>query len=182
MNWLGDQNDIAPKIIFMHHPAMHDKSNIPKKDSAPGGDDGCIGYNRKNFIEYCNDESKNVQLVLTGHTHKDIIFNAKGVQVPIDWDERPLFIQTRSATKDEYGFRRITVDAYGAYPYPSEPRLKLKREFVWVSGLGNMVLHAYDSEGRHTGMDENGNIVREIPETYYIGNYLECPVFYSLSV
>ncbi|MCK5108895.1 MAG: PD40 domain-containing protein, partial [Methanosarcinales archaeon] len=26
MNWLGNQNDIAPKIIFMHHPAMHDKS------------------------------------------------------------------------------------------------------------------------------------------------------------
>ena len=186
MSQLRGLDKDKPKIIFMHHPAINDRDDPNGGDGAPGGNEGCIADNRYNFIHYTvtRKNVNNVQLVLTGHTHQDKIFNAIGERVDVDSEDRPLFIQTRSATKEEfgYGFRRITVDASGAYPYPSEPSLKFKKEFVWVSGIGNMVLHAYDSEGRHTGVDENGNIVREIPETYYIGNYegnLEGIIFYN---
>jgi len=44
-----------------------------------------------------------VQLVLTGHDHKEAIFDISGSQVDNRSANRPLFIQTRSATKDETG-------------------------------------------------------------------------------
>ena len=192
---LDETRKSMPKIIFMHHPAINEINDAsmlstlwpPVPPNGPGGNDACIAKYRAFFIKYCTHTHYNVQLVLTGHTHEDKILNAKGKPVSVYSHDRPLFIQTRSATKDEflYGFRRISVNASGAHPYPSELNIvKFKRKTVWVSGLGNTILHAYDSEGRHTGMDENGNVVREIPETYYIGNYggtpnLEGIIFYD---
>ena len=79
------------------------------------------------FIDYCNDN--NVQLVLSGHTHADKFFDADG---NVNLNTRPLFIQTRSATKDidvwgtsiyEHGYRVIKVTNKGAFPFPSEPAI-----------------------------------------------------------
>jgi predicted MPP superfamily phosphohydrolase len=174
-----------PKIIFMHHPAINSENDSnggpeePVSPNGPGGNDGCIANYRDSFVSnYCTNY--NVQLVLAGHTHADKFFDADG---RAKFKNRPLFMQTRSATKGEYGFRRIKVNASGAFPRPSESPIAFNKCVVWVEGLNNSVLHAYDSEGRHTGVDEKGNIVREIPGAYYIGNYgdtnLEGIIFYN---
>ena len=196
MSWLEDLNDIAPKIIFMHHPAMHDKSTIPlKTDSAPGGNDGCIGYNRERFINYCKDH--NVQLVLTGHTHEAHVFGATGDELiwtdsaGSDPDPMPYFIQTQSATKDKgefkYGYRIVDIK-YGetiVHPHTStqlaisQSTLSPSPLTVHVDENGKIVadlrcpahLHAYDSQGRHTGLNASGGVETGIPDSFYIGRY-----------
>ncbi len=177
----GEFNNTAPKIVFMHHPAMNfgnDSSPpYPKVpvDGAPGGNNGAIAFNRWNFINYTKESS--VQLVLTGHSHYDAIFNLSGKRDRNSSSDRPLFVQTRSATKDDYvkhGFRIIEVKDGKANPYNSYSTPKYNRitiavqfpPFVWYA------LHAYDSQGRHTGMNADcSDIEPGIPDSYYTGDY-----------
>ncbi|MCK4827298.1 metallophosphoesterase, partial [bacterium] len=159
-----------PKIIFMHHPAINDNDDseelgfFPITDNATGGNDHCIASYRHMFITYC--KNYNVRLVLTGHTHKDKIFDAFGKD---NLNLRPLFIQTRSATKDDYGFRRIKVASNRASPDPSTATPSYPKAGAVAVGFVN--LHAYDSQGRHTGISDGGDTEHDIPESYYTGNY-----------
>ncbi|MDD5472778.1 MAG: DUF2341 domain-containing protein [Candidatus Methanoperedens sp.] len=185
-------NNSYPKIIFMHHPVMsweNDSSltlsgrtlaGVPH-DGAPGGNNGAIAVNRWNFINYTRDS--NVQLVLTGHNHNDSIFNLTGNSVDNSSLNRPLFIQTRSATMDENGgpgYRLIDVNN-GVYPYNtvSPPRyIRNSGEFrVWGpdnkkevnSRLG---LHAFNFSGEHTGMITGcDDFELGIQDSYYTGDY-----------
>lgn len=177
----GEFNSSAPKIVFMHHPVMgfgNDSAPpYPKVpyDGAPGGNDGTIAFNRWNFINYTRDSD--VRLVLTGHSHYDAIFDLSGNQVRNSSSNRPLFIQTRSATGDEYmrkGLRIIEIKNGKANPYNSVPtpgfnRITISVQFppsVWYA------LHAYDSSGRHTGMNAGcSDIELGVPDSYYTGDY-----------
>jgi hypothetical protein len=162
MNKLRSLDLNKRKIIFMHHPAINYKG------------DGCIASNREGFIKYCKEPENNVELVLAGHTHQDAIYGA-------DWKyksssfllERPLFIQTRSATKTSTGlypytpgYRVISVSKT-AFSWPSIP----PPEFLPVikaATTGPINLHAYNSKGEHTGF---GSMDVNIPRSYYTGNY-----------
>ena len=174
-------NPNIPKIIFMHHPAINDREDGTWEDNppAPGGNDACISQNRNRFIDYCKDN--NVQLVLSGHTHADKFFDADG---NVNLNNRPLFIQTRSATKDtdvwgttiyEHGYRVIKVTDNGAFPFPSEPAIAttctntIGMEFVLIpAGEFDMGSHL-DEEGRCN--DEGPVHHVNIEKAFYMGRY-----------
>ncbi len=169
----------APKIVFMHHPVMSPITlwAMLDPDGAPGGNDGTITTNRWNFINYTRDS--NVQLVLTGHSHNDSIFDLSGDSVDNNSLNRPLFIQTRSATKDENGgpgYRIIEFKDGKANPYNSAPIPRFERNSSALTlkniYLAQFGLHAYDSLKRHTGMIGcSDDFELGIPDSYYTGNY-----------
>ncbi|HEX3018948.1 MAG TPA: PKD domain-containing protein, partial [Chitinispirillaceae bacterium] len=171
-----------PKIIFMHHPAIQctsvddvnpDSTGVPR--SEPGGNDGCIAFNRAEFIDYCEDY--NVKLVIAGHTHQSNIIDSAGTpffanEFPLN--EFPLFVQTQSLTKHseffEPGYRTIEFKEGNIFiQLPVE--LTLERPDM-ISGSLNCPadLSAYDSEGRHTG-PSSGKTERNIPDSFYFNNY-----------
>ncbi|MCK4347036.1 MAG: right-handed parallel beta-helix repeat-containing protein, partial [Thermoplasmatales archaeon] len=196
-------NSDLPKIIFMHHPAINDEDDgewIDDEPDTPGGNDACIGHNRKEFIDFCNNPSNNVQLVLMGHIHQDKIFNAKGKHLELYWGspdtlslwsyprllpfkDRPLFIQTTDCGKTDrpFGvFRRIKVNSSGAFPYVPETAILREKIEGWTNCPVN--LHVYDSEGRHTGINiSSGEVERNIPDSFYFGSY-EIPGNESLNI
>jgi len=178
MNKLKEMNPITPKIVFMHHPAINNEDDgehdpVPDNCFEHGGNDQCIAFNRCKFIKYCTDN--NVQLVLTGHTHKSY-----DVQV-----SNTRFIQTPSATKDQQGkwfgpvpidvvifkpgYRMIDIKNGKAHPHPYTPtgaHSNVKGSLKCPAHL-----HAYDSQGRHTGLNASGGVETNIPDSFYIGRY-----------
>jgi PKD repeat protein len=183
-------NSNLPKVIFMHHPAINDGDDGDLKDEAPGGNDACIGNNRAEFIKYCANHDNKVQLVLTGHTHQDKIFTAEGelldlsnwiwggqISRPIvlPFDQRPLFIQTASCSLVPNWpfsvFRRIRVDKFGVHPYESDHAPK-PYELITTMTYCPVNSHAYDSKGRHTGINStSGETERNIPDSFYYSGY-----------
>ncbi|RLF29795.1 MAG: hypothetical protein DRN08_04965 [Thermoplasmata archaeon] len=118
-NMFGDNT--RSQIIVMHHPAVNDIDDIGLfrvPDNHPSGNDQCIAFNRIDFINYCRNN--NVSLVLSGHTHKNHVFNYTG-RIPTSLHEYPLFIQTTSATLNMIPRGRIIevknghVQSYDAY-------------------------------------------------------------------
>src|SRR4030042_3602949 len=101
-----------PKIIFMHSPVYNDELSF-EEDNITGErvPDGSITRNWRNFIDYC--ANSNVQLMLSGHTHKSAVYNLDGSKIDepetkntvLATTTRPLFIQTQSATKDEGDYK-----------------------------------------------------------------------------
>ncbi|RKX50988.1 MAG: hypothetical protein DRP25_04900, partial [Thermotoga sp.] len=162
----------TPKIIFMHHPVINgvnDGSGSPPVNNIcteHGGNDECIASNRCRFIEYCTDY--NVQLVLTGHTHKSYCAQVSNTR----------FIQTPSVTIDKnegedkkinHGYRIIDIKSGEVYPYrytPTGAHSNVKGELECPAHL-----HAYDSQGRHTGLNASGGVETGIPDSFYIGRY-----------
>ncbi len=175
----GKFNNSAPKIVFMHHPAISSKNDsilldglfgIPP-DGAPGGNDGAISTNRWNFTNYSRDS--NVQLVLTGHSHQNAIFDLTGQKVDNFSFNRPLFIQTQYK-----GYRIIDVIDGKANPHNTSQLSGLIKTSSAASffNLGDVKvilgLHANDSLGRHTGMIAcSDDFELGIPDSYYTGNY-----------
>jgi len=171
-----------PKIIFMHHPVINSENDWginPVPPNSPVGNDACISQNRKRFIDYCKDN--NVQLVLSGHTHADKFFDADG---NVNLNNRPLFIQTRSATKDtdvwgttiyEHGYRVIKVTDKGAFPFPSEPAIAttftntIGMEFVLIPAGEFVMGSPLDEEGRDS--DEGPVHHVTIKNPFYMGIY-----------
>lgn len=181
-----------PKIIFMHHPAIRctlvddeNPNGTGLSPSEPGGNDGCIAFNRAEFIDYCEDY--NVKLVITGHTHESHIINSAGTpffsnelplnELPLNefpLNEFPLFVQTQSLAKhSEYfepGYR--TIEFKEGNIFIQQPvELTLERPYM-ISGSLNCPadLNAYDSEGRHTG-PSSGKLDRNIPDSFYFSGY-----------
>ncbi|MCZ7381013.1 MAG: DUF2341 domain-containing protein, partial [Candidatus Methanoperedens sp.] len=174
----GEFNNSAPKIIFMHHPAISSKNDyillggslvgIPP-DGAPGGNDGAISSNRWNFTNYSRDS--NVQLVLTGHSHRNAIFDLTGSEADTTSLNRPLFIQTQYK-----GYRIIDVKDGKANLNDTSQLSELIKTSSAVSfinmGRAILGLHASDSLGRHTGMIAcSDDFELGIPDSYYTGNY-----------
>ncbi len=91
-------NNQINQIIIMHHPAVNDKNDTglgALTNDLPSGNNECIVLNRAAFIMYC--VTHNVSLVLSGHTHKNLVFTTLGKEPENDtaW---PLFVQTDTAT------------------------------------------------------------------------------------
>ena len=186
---LEKQPSFVPKIIFMHHPVFDivPREGLPNyKDMLGKTDDFRIQNDRDWFINnYCLNSK--VALVLTGHTHDDLIYNKYGTEYDSTGDKsklhppwynhlQPFYIQTPSLTAprgslNDCSFRNIRVKA-GTIPNEyyrinQENDLKIK----WVLN-SPATLHAYDSIGRHTGINfTKGAIEQNIPHTYYLGGY-----------
>ncbi|MCZ7383789.1 MAG: DUF2341 domain-containing protein [Candidatus Methanoperedens sp.] len=174
----GEFNNSAPKIVFMHHPAISSNNDpilldgslfgIPP-DGAPGGIDGAISINRWNFINYSRDS--NVQMVLAGHNHRNAIFDLTGSQADTTSLNRPLFIQTQNK-----GYRIIDVKDGKATPHDTSQLSGLIRTSSAASfnntSRAILGLHARDSLGRQTGMIAcSDDFELGIPDSYYTGNY-----------
>jgi len=173
MDALEDPSKIDPdvaKVIFMHHPAM----NVD--------DDSVIANNRDRFIEYCNKEENNVQLVLGGHTHEDHVFDRDHNEIEWWWDREeyyPLFIQTPSVAKDKdrngtkfrHGYRVIDVIDGLACPRRYTPT-GLSYPMWKASLCSSGKLHVYNSLGRHTGVDVFGEAEIDIPHSFYFSPYV----------
>ncbi|MCK5040039.1 MAG: metallophosphoesterase, partial [Candidatus Aenigmarchaeota archaeon] len=187
INNLTSMNPYIPKIVFIHHPIldkyndtndMSSNKNVNNTCSQYGGNDACIADNRCEFINY--SINNNVDLVLTGHTHKDYnktIFNENKTH-------KTEFIQTRSATKEDYGYRVINITEKGIShkSYSTESELEGNTRYTYWSYVPSHIsysLRIYVTEVKmngiipmeySTGIFSNGNIKREIPDSYFTGD------------
>ena len=173
-----DDND--DKKVFTNPPVVYVLLPVPNYCPEHGGNDGSIAFKRCSFINYyC--PANNVDLVLAGHMHRDF---EKSIFID-DYSHETSFIQTRSATKDDSGFwpwekvkhgyriidvkdgviSHSLVDTYDfdmkTFVYSSEKKVP-----GFFCGMG-----VYDKNDRYTGSDLWGNVIREIPDSYYTGVY-----------
>ena len=107
-NDLGNSN--LNQIITMHHPAVNEIDDAGLgfvRDNHPSGNDECIAFNRVEFIEYCL--ISNVSLVLSGHTHNNIVLDFLGEDAidPCAW---PMFVQTDSTTLNRVNVGGRVID------------------------------------------------------------------------
>ena len=99
-------------------------------------------------------------------------------------NNRPLFIQTRSATKDtdvlgttiyEHGYRVIKVTDEGAFPFPSEPAIAttctntIGMEFVRIAAGKFEMGSPSDEEGRWSNEGPVHHV--NIENAFYVGRY-----------
>jgi len=110
ISWLDDQLDLLDgnpndrddsdynKIVYMHHPVIN-----------PGSEDFCRGLLNDNIIDFINICDKyNVDVVLTGHTHDDEIYDKYGFIKNGYDNEDTIYIQT-DACIEGGKFRKIVV-------------------------------------------------------------------------
>ncbi len=172
------------QIIVMHSPVMNINNDtyagdqvlpVPL-DGGPGGNNEAIAHHRADVINYTVNNL--VELVLSGHTHKNAIFNATGDQVENTTSDRPLFIQTSNE-----GYRIVEVKDGKANPFETKiPGVKNRKSstifvsYANASGpFAQFGLHAYDSQKRHTGpagLSCSGEFESGIPDSYYTGSNL----------
>ena len=104
-----------PKVVFMHHPVLTGNKDTCDDDVCPRYilEDASFVDNYDEFFNWAINS--NLQLALTGHTHKEEVYD----QYYYKHDDvasttnRPLFIQTQSATKDSekgHGYRLVKVE------------------------------------------------------------------------
>lgn len=138
--WLGSSSK-DNKIVFMHHPAVNNGRTISN--------------NKDEFYDICDDN--NVEVVLTGHTHGNAVYDKKGTNWEPLFPHTPLFcnqtyyVQTGDCGQDSTTFRKIEVNGDDVFIYRFENVYKLAN--LYVSGPAN--IHIYDKEGNHVGLDEN---------------------------
>lgn len=169
INFLNGLDKDVPKIILTHHPAVADDSEMSIIPDLVC-DHLHIVENQDNFLDYCEDPDNNVYLVLSGHTHKNHVYD-RYLGVPTGY---PKYIQTGSAGKpDDSGylyFRRINI---GSVEAQSATHLT-KEDYNYISAKkyspGN--LHVYDSNGQHTGYDPISGSERGIPYSVYFSHYV----------
>lgn len=99
------------KIIAMHHPTVNKVGvwcdGTPFSGTILDHEDGSIKYNRTTLLDIC--DTNNVDIVLAGHAHQNIVVNRFGQTVNENWSDSTRFIQTGAAL---YGcYRIISVDS-----------------------------------------------------------------------
>jgi hypothetical protein len=165
----SDIENHPKKIVFMHHPVINEGNDegfnvVPNLCPEKGGNDMCIGAYRCPLIDYCINHG--VQLVLTGHTHYDMVFDGENKDpISVHTDKRPLFVQT-AAAKD--GWYRI-IDVKNGVTYPRVTSKAEPRSSLLAQTHCPVHLHAYDSQGRYTGLNASGGVETNIPDSFYIG-------------
>jgi len=91
------------KIVLMHHPVVNDRNKDNEMHNV-------IARNRVEFIDLC--EIYDVDIVLTGHTHRSVIFDKdenKFYKEPINCSKYPpLYIQTDDCKQDS-NYRNISI-------------------------------------------------------------------------
>jgi predicted MPP superfamily phosphohydrolase len=159
-----------PKVIFMHHPAVHTTT-----------DDWVISENRGSFIEFSRDLTNNVQIVLCGHTHENHVFDRN--QDPVEEEDiapgsYPLFLQTAAVgvtyfeSEPEPPTYRV-INVRDGRCQPQLPAIVPDRDAIATSLECNSSSHIYDSLGRHVGMTATGAPERTIPHSFYLSRYVD---------
>ena len=113
-NWLRavlDSNSTKKKIITMHHPTVNEVGvwcdGSPFSGTILDNADGSIKYNRTTLLDIC--DSNNVDIILAGHAHQNVVVNRYGNIVNETWTDSTKYIQKGAAL---YGcYRIITVDS-----------------------------------------------------------------------
>lgn len=99
------------KIIVMHHPPVNVAGTLidgsPFTSSIAGLDDGSFLYNRETFMNIC--DSNQVDIVLAGHIHQNVVANRSGNVVNNNWSDGTRYIQT--CEEFHGGYRVITVNS-----------------------------------------------------------------------
>jgi 3',5'-cyclic AMP phosphodiesterase CpdA len=106
IDWLENQFNggvsTSRRIVLMHHPAVNSRDDFGVMES-------CIARNRERFVNLCLEN--NVDLVLTGHTHRSIVYDSEENvynNFPLSCDYNPtLFVQTDDC-KEGVHYRNIT--------------------------------------------------------------------------
>ena len=139
-----------PKVIFMHHPIC---------EQSIDNDNGSLSQNRHWFIDtLCTKQ--NVKLVLTGHTHEDLLISP----------QKTIFVQTPSVVKDhkifKHGYRLTKVYSDKIVPqlYTKTPDMGANILLVY----GNAYSSVQNSQNQKTGY---GSIITDIPNSFYTGYY-----------
>jgi N-acetylneuraminic acid mutarotase/predicted phosphodiesterase len=170
VDFLNGLDKQVPKIILTHHPAVADDSEITWLYTKFGCNDNHIVENQQDFINYCEEPTNNVCIVLSGHTHKNHVYD-KNLGVPTDY---PLYIQTGSVGKpdDKYPvFMRVDV----ASPPIVQPVTQLTAEdYYYISAkiYPSENLQVYDSNGNRTGYDPVSGSELGIPHSVYFSHYV----------
>lgn len=106
-----DSNTNKRKIIAMHHPAVNEAGYLcdgtPYLGTIVDTADGSIKYNRTSFFNIC--DSNDVDVVLSGHVHQNVVLNRPGNIVNENWTGGTRYIQTGSVLNGCY--RVVTVDS-----------------------------------------------------------------------
>jgi 3',5'-cyclic AMP phosphodiesterase CpdA len=102
------------KIIVMHHPAVD--ANGTQADGTPvtivtDTADGSMQQNRTMFLNIC--DSNNVDIVLCGHAHQNLVCNRQGKVVDNNWSQGTRYVQTAPCFRGCY--RIITIDSGFVY-------------------------------------------------------------------
>ncbi len=99
------------KIIVMHHPPVNaigtNSDGSPDTGTVVDGADGSILNNRQTFLNIC--DSNHVDIVLSGHEHKNVVAIRAGNAVNENWTGETRYVQTAAAFNRSY--RIITVDS-----------------------------------------------------------------------
>jgi len=151
----GRDDSSYKKVIFMHHPYINAHANEKL--------DGAFTKKRVEFRGIC--ENYSVDIVLSGHAH-DAGDTFGGI-----WDEDggrwdsgdgTKYIVTNAA--GEYmAYRNISVASTGLDVGTIDRACSVANaEFAC-----SVEVHIYDSQGRHAGPNEAGEIELEIPGAYY---------------
>ena len=100
IEWLEEELSLCEstyKIVLMHHPAV-------------GEEDDLFIHNREEFVNIC--ENYDVELVLTGHTHKDRVYDSDGnayTELPLNCnDYSTLYVQTDDC-REGIHYRNVSV-------------------------------------------------------------------------
>ena len=115
MSALEKLNSEIPKVVFMHHPVLSGGKDYCDDAKCPREvlEDASFVDNYDEFFNWAT--SSNLQLALTGHTHRAEVYDEYDYQYDsvASAENRPLFIQTQSATHDGsigHGYRLIDVE------------------------------------------------------------------------
>jgi len=113
-NWLRNVlagNPGKKKIIVMHHPPVNalgtNADGSPNTGTLIDAEDGSIINNRSVFLDIC--DSNNVDVILAGHVHGNVVANRTGVVVDDNWADGVRYAQTAACMYR--GYRIITVDS-----------------------------------------------------------------------
>jgi len=168
ISFLNGLDKQVPKIILTHHPAValaNESSLCPHQN---------IVENQQDFLNYCEDATNNVYIVLSGHTHKNHVYD-KNLGVPTDY---PMYVQTGSAGDyfskpdgEPLFFRTINVSSP---PMVQDVTQLTKENYNYLSAkiYPPENLQVYDSNGDHTGYDPVSGSERGIPHSVYFSYYV----------
>ncbi|HWQ96076.1 MAG TPA: NosD domain-containing protein, partial [Candidatus Methylomirabilis sp.] len=164
---------------------------VKNEDNTYGGNDGTIAKNRVELIKL--SEQYNIPLVLTGHSHKPKFLDSKAnlnsrnpkinteyhfpdfsvansdISIGLIPNKYPIFVQERSATKDDdssHGYLVVNVEKNNIF---LEDRIVTRKAAPYYTSntFSPADVHVYDQFGRHTGLNATGQIETNIPDSYY---------------
>ena len=98
------------KIIVMHNPVVNaNGTNVDGSATTSINqiDASCFLNNRETFLNIC--DSNQVDVVLCGHVHQNVVINRAGTVVDENWTNATRYVQTGEAFHG--GYRLITVDS-----------------------------------------------------------------------